>query len=157
MKTTAIDGTEQVYDSRDIIERIEYLEQSGIDSDESARLEELNKRGDLTDDEASEREDLEARALDSDDAAELEALRALANECEGYADWQYGEQLISVDYFVEHIEELINDCYEMPKDMNSGEWPWRHMKIDYEAAAKEAEQDYALVTFMGRDFFIRNC
>lgn len=157
MKTKAIDGTEQVYDSRDIIERIEYLEQSGIDSDESTRLEELSKRGDLTDDEASEREGLEARALDSDDAAELDALRTLADECEGYADWKYGEQLIAVDYFVSYIEELINDCYEMPKDMNSGEWPWRHMSIDYAAAAKDAEQDYALVTLMGRDFFIRNC
>lgn len=124
MKTKAIDGTEQVYDSRDIIARTEYLEQSGIDSE---------------------------------DAAELGALRELASECEGYADWQYGEQLISVDYFVDYIEELINDCYEMPKDMNSGNWPWRHMKIDYDAAAKEAEQDYARVTFMGRDFFIRNC
>lgn len=157
MKTQAIDGTEQFYDSRDIIARIEYLEQSGIDSDESARLDELNKRGDLTDDEANEREDLESRTLDSDDAAELCALLALAKDCEGYADWQYGAQLISVNYFVEYIEEFINDCYEMPKDMNSGAWPWCHMSIDYAAAAKEAEQDYALVTFMGHDFFIRNC
>lgn len=115
-------------DSRDIIARIEDLE--GAD---------------------------EENPLTEEAAKELEALKELADECEGYADWKYGEQLIREDYFVVHITELIKDCYEMPKEMETGKWPFNHMTMDYEAAAKEAEQDYAMVSFMGEDYFIRSC
>lgn len=125
--TDAIEPSEGI-DSRDIIARIEDLE--GAD-DESP--------------------------LTKEDAKELAALKALADECEGYADWKYGEQLIRSDCFVEHITQLIDDCYEMPKHMDSGKWPFCHMTMDYEAAAKEAEQDYAIVGFMGHDYYIRAC
>jgi hypothetical protein len=43
----------------------------------------------------------------------------------------------------------------MPKEMNSGQWPYRHMTIDYEAAANEAEQDYMTVDFDGVEYLIR--
>lgn len=122
--TDAIEAAPSL-DSRDIIERIEDLE--GAD-DESP--------------------------LSEDDAAELKALKELAGECEGYSDWNHGEQLIREDCFVDHITELINDCYEMPKEMDSGKWPFNHMTMDYEAAAEEAEQDYTTVSFMGHDYLI---
>ena len=53
------------------------------------------------------------------------------------------------------VEELIDDCYELPKEFKSGEWPWRHMKIDFEAAAEEAKQDYTSVEFFGITYWIR--
>lgn len=74
---------------------------------------------------------------------------------ESSPDWSYGETLIREDYFTKYIEELIDDCYEIPKEMNSGEWPWRHMTIDYEAAAEEAKQDYMELNYDGVTYFIR--
>lgn len=100
---------------------------------------------------------IDAEELDEDEAEEWEQLQALVTECEGYSDWSYGATLIKDEYFTEYIEELIKDCYAMPKEMESGEWPWRHITIDYEAAAEEAKQDYALVTFGDDEYWIRSC
>lgn len=90
--------------------------------------------------------------------AELKALEALAKEAEPESsDWTYGETLIRRSYFVDYITDLIHECYELPKEFNSGNWPFRHMTFDYEAAAKEAEQDYASVYFDGVEYLIRSC
>ena len=87
--------------------------------------------------------------IDSDDLDELKTLEALAAECEGYGDWEHGATLIHEDYFTSYIEELIDDCYELPKELTSGEWPYRHITIDYEAAAQEAKADYIEVDYDG--------
>lgn len=100
----------------------------------------------------------ELRALDEledEEKEELLTLETLAEQAESFPDWTYGETLISDNYFTQYIEELISDCYEIPKEFNSGEWPWRHMSIDYEAAAEEAKQDYMEVDFNGTTFLIR--
>lgn len=90
--------------------------------------------------------------------AERKALQALADEAEPESsDWEHGETLIRRDYFVTYITDLIHDCYELPKEFNSGNWPFRHMTFDYEAAAQEAEQDYAVVDFDGVEYLIRSC
>jgi hypothetical protein len=104
-------------------------------------------------------EDLERdeESLDTDEIEELVELRKLAKECENVADWQYGESLIREDAFTDHIKELINDCYDLPKEFNSGEWPWRYVKIDYEAAAEEAKADYTEVTYKDENYLIRDC
>lgn len=127
-----ISNMDDVIDSRDVIERIEELEAiDGI-------------------------QDTIDNLIEDDDAKELVSLRQLAEQAEGYAaDWQYGEQLIRDSYFVDYIEQLIDDCYSMPKEFKSGDWPWRHMKIDYEAAAEEAKQDYTSVTFDGVTYWVR--
>ena len=90
-----------------------------------------------------------------DEQAELAALQALADEANSSPDWVHGEALIREDHFTAYIEDLIKDCYEMPKEFSSGEWPWRHMKIDYEAAAEEAKADYMEVNFDGVTYLIR--
>ena len=43
----------------------------------------------------------------------------------------------------------------MPKEMDSGNWPYRHMTMNFEAAAEEAKQDYMEVDFDGNTFLIR--
>lgn len=126
--TNEISNTDDMIDSRDIIERIDQLDGRAFDHD------------DLTDDEKSE----------------LKALKALAVQADSCADWGYGEALIRHSYFVDYIKELIDDCYSMPKEMTSGEWPWRHVTVDYEAAAKEAECDYTFVDFGGVEYLIRS-
>lgn len=117
---TAIDGTENVYDSRDILERLEWLR------------------------------DVEERT--EDESHELQGLEALNDECESVADWGHGECLIARDCFVGYIKDLIHDCYEMPKAEG---WPFRHMQMDYQAAADEAEQDYRSVYLFGNEYLIR--
>jgi hypothetical protein len=89
---------------------------------------------------------------------ELAMLEDLAKQGEAESsDWVHSETLIRRSYFVDYTEELINDCYEMPKQMHSGDWPFRHMTIDYEAAAKELEQDYSSIGFDGVEYLIRSC
>ena len=52
--------------------------------------------------------------------AELATLEALAEQCEGYAsDWQYGEQLIRRSYWVDYVEQLIKDCGDIPENVPS--------------------------------------
>jgi hypothetical protein len=43
----------------------------------------------------------------------------------------------------------------MPKELNSGNWPYRHITVDYEAAAEEAKGDYTKVDFAGQTYLIR--
>lgn len=100
----------------------------------------------------------DAEELTEDESEELEQLKALAEEAKGYSsDWKYGETLIKDEYFTEYIEELIDECYSLPKELTSGDWPWRHITVDYEAAAEEAKQDYACVTFGSDEYWIRSC
>jgi hypothetical protein len=126
--TMSIDNTDDIIDSRDIIERIEEL--AGL-------VDEIGE---------------------GEHVAEWKVLTALAKQGEAESrDWLHGETLIRRSYFVDYISDLIHDCYEMPKEMTSGNWPFRHITIDYEAAAQEAEQDYASVYFDGEEYLIRSC
>lgn len=171
MKT--ISNTDNVIDSRNIIKRIDELTgdfQALVDDIEAAETDE--ERGTAFDDLATwlighteiapDLEALEGISFDdvsdwaeSDDAYELKALLALADEADCSPGWLCGETLIHEDYLTDYIDELINDCYELPKEFNSGGWPWRHMTLDYEAAADEAKQDYMEVNFDGATYYIR--
>ena len=83
-----------------------------------------------------------------DEAEELATLKALAEECKLYSsDWEYGEGLIHRRYFEEYMDDLIEDCYELPKDLPY----WMTIKLDYDAL----EQDYTTVDFDGEEYLIR--
>ena len=129
--SNTITNQDDMIDSRDVIARIEELE-------------------DL-------HEDLQAdnETLSCDDMEELAILKKLAAEGENSPDWSHGEQLIRESYFTNYIEELINDCYPMPKELESGEWPWRHVTVDYAAAVEEAKTDYMDLDFDGVIYLIR--
>ena len=132
MTTTTIMNDQDIIDSRDIIDRIEELKE-------------------LIEGEGCEDACTEYKL-------ELAMLEDLAKQGEAESsDWVHSETLIRRSYFVDYTEELINDCYEMPKQMHSGDWPFRHMTIDYEAAAKELEQDYSSIGFDGVEYLIRSC
>lgn len=127
--TSTISNSDDMIDSRDVIARIEELESSQVDDPGSWTLE---------------------------DHDELMALRELASDGEDSPDWTHGETLIRESYFTDYIRDLINECYEMPKEFGSGSWPYRHMTIDYEAAAEEAKVDYSEVDFDGVTYLIRS-
>ena len=92
----------------------------------------------------------------AEEAQELAILLKVQEQAEDYSDWKYGEALIRESYFTDYIKELIDDCYELPKEFNSGAWPWRHMTLDYEAAADEAKDDYTWIDFDGVTYLIRS-
>lgn len=120
MTTTTTSNMDDLIDSRDIIERIEELTEQCEDS-----------------------------YLDYDDYVELCALSDLAEECADYAsDWEFGETLIRRSYFEDYMDEMVQDCYELPKDMP----PWMSIKLDYNAL----EQDYSSVDFDGVEYLIRS-
>ncbi len=124
--TNEITNQDAAIDSRDIIQRIGFLQFALLDSPDPEMQE------------------------------ELDALTGVAEQASDCSDWQYGETLIRHTYFTDYIKELIRDGYPMPKELNSGEWPWRHVTVDYEAAAAEAQADYTEIDFDGVTYFIRN-
>lgn len=115
-----------VIDSRDVIARIEELENELCPSDES----------DGTDN--AERE-------------ELATLVALADEASDYADdWQYGETLIRDSYFEDYAQELAEDIGAI--DSNA---TWPNNCIDWGRATRELQMDYTPVDFDGVTYWIR--
>lgn len=164
-----LDLTADVIDVRDIIARIEELE--GARAALADVVEECKAANDYHNSEG-ERDAPEALDLKEaikslnewdglDESKELSMLLELMEEIKGYGgdeqwrgDW-YPVTLIRETYFTDYIQELIHDCYEMPKEMHSGSWPYRHMTIDYEAAADEAKGDYMTVEIDGVDYFFR--
>lgn len=164
--TNRVDNTQDVIDSRDLIDRAYELIDEQLSAFNEQQTDDAARAGedgaiDL------EREDaphddlflewLKAGAHLDEDKAELAALIHVWRECEDVSDWTYGETLIRDDYFVSYTEQLIDDCYELPKELTSGNWPYRHITIDYEAAADELKDDYMSVDFNGVDYWIRNC
>lgn len=142
MSDWKFDGTEDVIDSRDIIERIEELES------EQADLVERLSNGEITEGDMQE--------FDRHQGAELDALRTLASEAESSPDWNYGETLIRDAYFVKYTEDLIADCYpEVSKALASSQWPMTCLKLDYKQAARDLKVDYMPVTFNGSTYWIR--
>lgn len=160
---STITNQDDVIDSREIIERIEELEAEREAL--SDHVEECQEAYDFHDSDDTKstpewkdlNEAIDALAVwdESEEAKELAILQKLAEEASSSPDWNYGETLIRRSYFVDYIEELISDCYELPKELTSGQWPYRHITIDYEAAAEEAEQDYMSVYFDGVEYLIR--
>lgn len=129
MSYNAPTNTDDIIDSRSIIERIETL--------------------------TSERDDFEggpeAWAADHpDDAEELRVLLALAEKGEGAPDWPHGETLIRDSYFEEYARQLAEDIGALEK---ADAWPY--YCIDWERAARELQQDYFEVDFDGVTYWVR--
>ena len=121
-----VSNSDDIIDSRDIIERIEELEAM-----------------------------VEDDSIDDDEKEELEVLQALAAEGQDYAsDWKYGETLIRDSHFQDYAEEFFNDTADSSTIDAMNQWPLRH--IDWEAAAEELKQDYTTIDFDGVDYWIRS-
>ena len=160
-------NTDNVIDSRDIIDRIEYLESEReplTDAVDQAQ-EALNDLDGNDFDEVSTFEEAEQEAKDalkaayanvkdwdeSDEGQELAKLKAFAEEAEGYAeDWRYGATLIHEDYFEDYARDL---AAEGDYDMKNEQWPYTC--IDWAKAAEELQQDYTSVDFDGETYWVR--
>ena len=122
-----ISNHNDIIDSRDIIERIDELENMSLDED--------------------------GNGLDEDETKELEILYALQKEGEDYSpDWKYGETLIRDTYFKDYAMELAEDIGAINSDSN-----WPNNCIDWDQAARELQMDYTMIDFDGIDYWIRSC
>ena len=138
-------NTDNVIDSRDIIERIEELESILSDLWEVEKEDNPNIPFDVF----LETLYSASNHIGLDVADEYKILKEFAEECEQYSsDWEYGETLIHRDYFADYMDEMVEDCYELPKDLPY----WMTIKLDYDAL----EQDYTSVYFDGEEYLIRS-
>lgn len=149
MKKTEITNYQDVIDSRDIIARIEELEeerQGLLD-----QIEDLEGE-DLTGEEQESLEEAKSSLTEfdeSEEGQELKTLQNLAEQGEGSADWQYGETLIRESYFTDYCEELVGDIGDLPREIPS------YIVIDWDATAENIKADYSEIDFDGVSYYIR--
>lgn len=144
-----IDNFADTLDSRDIIARIEWLEE-----DREAHADSIAAASEYAE-ESPEYDALmtTGRAdwdVTSPDAEERAALMALAKECEGVPDWEYGAQLIRDSYFTEYVADMLEDCGELPRDLP------HYIVIDWDATARNIQHDYMCVEFGDVTYWVRS-
>ena len=135
MHTKTLDLSADIIDVRDIIARVEELESDIEDMTETEH----------TGHQAT------ADAL----AEELTALRALLGELAGAGgdeqwrgDW-YPVTLIRESYFVDYVQELLEDCGDIPKNLP------HYIHIDWERTARDIRVDYSGADFHGVTYWFR--
>lgn len=131
---TDINNSEDILDVRDIIARVEELEDA---------IEAYTEKMD----------DWQAHA---DDEAELEVLRSLLAGLRGNGgdeQWRgawYPITLIRDSYFTEYAQEFADDCGYTQRGAS-----WPYTCIDWEQAARELRMDYSSVEFDGVTYWYR--
>jgi hypothetical protein len=147
---------DEVCDSRDVIEYLDFLESDIISEYEDYFSEEISEgtkeyidREDILDLETSEKEFFESYR---EDILEYMALRDFVNEAEGYSpDFNYGATIISWDHFEEYARELVEEIGDLPKGLPA----YIENNIDWEGVADDIKQDYTGIDFDGRTYYIR--
>ena len=146
-------------DSRDIIKRIDELEDERTDLETSVEEATVNYNALDGTEEEDERSDVEhemeiaqeaLKEWDSDYGDELKNLKIIADEFAGYGDWKYGETLIEDGHFEDYARELAEDCCDMK---NANSWPFTC--IDWKDAARELQYDYTSVDVDGYTYWMR--
>lgn len=141
----AISKYDDIIDSRDVIARIEELQDEIADlqtpEDTIGRI--LAARL------GTDPSEYDEPAQDERD--ELAMLEAVAKEASDYAaDWEYGEALIRYSHIKEYAQEMAEDCGMLE---NTDTWPARC--IDWDQATREFVMDYTEVDFDGVTYYIR--
>jgi hypothetical protein len=133
--TRKISNSDDMIDVRDIIDRVEHLEQ-------------LRQPGpvDLGDDSDTDQDTL---------FAELATLEWLLSDLRGNGgdhkwrgDW-YPVSLISDRYFVDAMKDLVEDIGDLPKGLPS------YLVIDWDATARNLRIDYSETEFDGTTYLYR--
>jgi hypothetical protein len=140
---TDISNSDDTIDSRDVIKRIEELE-----NEREALIDAVNAVDCSAPHHAQDRADL--KSWEEDNLSELDALAALADEAPQYSeDWQYGAMLIHDHSFTYYAQELCEYLGYLPKDFPA----W--IEIDWKATARNIQQDYKSVDFDGVTYWVR--
>jgi len=140
-----ISNYDDIIDSRDIIERIEELQ------DQFSTCPHCGEGLPTCDGTQTYCPDCEQDTeFDSEEVAELAALVALQEETEGYApDWHHGATLIRESYFTDYAMEMLADIGDLPHEIP------HYIVIDEEATAENIKVDYTEVEFDGVSYLVR--
>ena len=147
-------------DSRDIQEEIDNIE--GLKNDYESDLESLNDELNDLQNEQNELNDLQNKLYlkeheiqecefeynrYSEELAELEALK---DEIESNSDegFEYGIQLIHENYIDDYLDELLEACGYLPKDLPY----W--IEIDWQATYDNMKEDYNEIELNGNTFYV---
>lgn len=132
MTTQQVDNSQDVLDSRDVVERVEELR------------DELDHEG----------EDLSGATLydEDEERAELATLEALLEQLSwaGSDRPEDGLTLVRDSFFQEYAMELADDLGVLP-----AEYAWPTSCIDWVQAARELQMDYTPVEFAGVTYWVR--
>jgi hypothetical protein len=149
-------NSDNVIDSRDIIARIEELqdERSSLQEDveeASDRVKDLEDGDDSTEaDEHLAQTEASLQEWDEENGEELKTLLALQDEC-NWGDWSYGTTLIRDSYFQDYAQEFAEDIGAIN---SAAGWP--NNCIDWEQATRELQMDYTSVEFDGVTYWLRS-
>jgi len=130
--TDEISNSDNMIDIRDVIARVEELRENAS-----------NDHPDMLQDEI----DVENK--------ELTTLESLLNDLAGYGgdhQWEgswYPVSLIRDSYFVDAMQELVQDIGDLPRDIPS------YLAIDWEKTADNLRADYSSVEFEGITYWYR--
>jgi hypothetical protein len=116
---------EDVFDSRDLIELMDKLENEKAESEEEGGPE-----------------------FDEDSAELLKALQDLEGECGG--EWQHGIGFIRDSYFKDYAQELAEDIGAINKEA-----AWPNNCIDWDQATRELQMDYSSTEIGGITYWWR--
>jgi len=138
MTTHEISNNDDIIDSRDVIARIEELEDEISDLEE--RMPELRP------------EEVNQEPMELADAQEeLNALREFADELGiDEVSGRYGGTLIRDSYFEEYAEEFAYDIGAIDRNAN---WPLNC--IDWKQATEELQMDYSSAEWDGVTYWYR--
>lgn len=117
----------ETFDSRQLFDRLDELEQSGIEDEDGKFLFE-----------------------DEDATNEHGRIKAILEEIGDYDEMPYGVTFIRDDYFEDYAQELADDIGAINAD---AAWPTNY--IDWEAAANALKDDYSLVEIEGTEYWYR--
>lgn len=127
MTTNELDLTADIIDVRDIIARIEELENNEPDSEDAkwAQCDEYAKLTDI-----------------------LEELKGSGGDEQWRGDW-YPLTLIRDSYFVDYARELCEDIGDIPRNLAS------YIEIDWDATARNIRMDYSSIDIDGVTYWYR--
>ena len=134
---------ESYIDTRDVFERISYLE-----SERDQHCPELWPSPSPCPLSAEDCESEHTREdWDEDEAEELAALKAIEDEIS-----RDGETMIREDAFEDYARDLAEDLHGSA--IRDAQWPFTC--IDWEQAAKDLKSDYSVVEFDGSTYYTRS-
>lgn len=148
------------FDSRDLVEYKEYIDQELLDAWNEWQEENLDNEYETDDiDEALQfMENLSDNGAEYFNDAwhiEIEEQKLISDfieELDGYSlNFQYGEAIIHEDYFTDYTKDFVNSCGYIGSELP---W-WIENNIDWDGVAVEVKADYSEVIYQGDSYFIR--
>lgn len=135
-----ISNNNDLIDSRDIDDRIDYLMDAIYETEEDI---ESKKKACV---------DCDLQEHDLDEyTTELELLESIRRNFSGDSEWGYGITFIRETYFEDYARELAEDIGAISRDES---WPLNH--IDWESAADELKIDYSELDIDGIKYYYRS-